>query len=192
MFTDAVALYNKGDFEGALTTFNQVKSIYEDHDLPTDEIDEYISNIHTYEEALNELQKGKTALEEGKNEEARTYFSKARDLFSEVGDSDMVAEVDAELSQIIIEVKPTEPPVVEKKRPFAGVIILVVVVVVGAVLLVLVRSKLQKPAVVLTAEEIREEMRQLKARFVYGEINKKEYEDRLAELEEKLKKPEPK
>ena len=192
LFTDAVALYDKGDFDGALTAFNQVKSIYEDHDLPTDEIDEYISNIHTYEEAFSELQKGKTALDEGKNEEARTYFSKARDLFSEVGDSDMVAEVDAELSQIIIEVKPTEPPVVEKKRPFAGVIILVVVVVVGAVLLVLVKSKLQKPAVVLTAEEIREEMRQLKARFVYGEINKKEYEDRLAELEEKLKKPKPK
>jgi uncharacterized membrane protein len=56
--------------------------------------------------------------------------------------------------------------------------------VVAAIIAVL---NARKPAPVYTDEEIREEMRQLKARFVYGEINKKDYEKRLAELESKLK-----
>jgi hypothetical protein len=59
------------------------------------------------------------------------------------------------------------------------------VVVVAAVAAGLL-MKLRKPAPVYTKEAIQEEMRQLKAQFVYGEINKKQYEEQLSKLEKQL------
>lgn len=180
LFTEAVDLFTKGDHAEALTKFKEVKSIYEEHQLSTDDVDEYISKIAAYQEAFNELQKGDDALREGKKEQAKNHFLRARELFSEIGDNDMVEEIDSRLEQI----PPEETPESGSGRrfPVMGVVAVVIVVVV-----ILAVMKLRKPTPVYTKEEIQEEMRQLKARFVYGEINKKEYEDRLAELEKMLK-----
>ncbi len=180
IFTEAVSLYDSGNYTEALAKFNQVRSIYEDHNLPTDRIDEYISKSSTFLEAYSEFQKGEKALEKNE-EEARNHFERARQLFSEVEDTSMIERIDRLLEQILRE----EGAESEKKIPLS--LVGAVIAVFGAAASILVATRLRKPAPVHTEEEIREEMRQLKARFVYGEINKREYEEKLAELERKLK-----
>jgi tetratricopeptide (TPR) repeat protein len=187
LMTEAVNLYAQKEYDQALSKFEQVKSIYEDHHISTDEIDEYISTITVYQEAFSELQKGEAALNTGKGEEAKTHFLRAKELFSEVGDSDMVEEIDAKLAQISVPEEVIEPQ--EPSSISTVTIMLVVIVSIVLASILLMKYKSREPPI-YTEEEIREEMRQLKARFVYGEINKKDYEERLAELEEKLNKPE--
>lgn len=187
LMTEAVNLYTQSNYDQALQKFKQVKSIYEDHHISTDEIDEYIMTITVYQEAFSELQKGETALNTGLYEEAKTHFLKAKELFSEIGDSDKAEELDAKLAQIPV---PSEEAT-EPQEPLSISTVLIMLVVIITVLagILLMKYRSREPPT-YTEEEIREEMRQLKARFVYGEINKKDYEERLAELEEKLKKPE--
>jgi tetratricopeptide (TPR) repeat protein len=187
VFEEAVALFETGDHAAALTKFEEAQSIYEDHQLGTDEIDDYISKTTTYVEAFAELQKGKTALQEGNTSEAKDYFVKARQLFSQVGDTEMVEQVTSQIEQVTPEETvsvPEETVIGRERRTGFFLVVAAAVIVVAAIIAVL---KARKPAPVYTDEEIREEMRQLKARFVYGEINKKDYEKRLAELESKLK-----
>lgn len=191
LFEEAVDLFEKGEHKEAVTKFEEVKSIYEEHQLTTDEIDEYISRSTTYVEAFTELQKGEAALQEGDKKEARDHFTKAKQLFSQVGDDDMVKQVDSRIQQIVLEETSSKSESESEdtgkgngKIPFflvGGVLVIVVAVGIVAVM------KMRKPVPVYTEEEIREEMRQLKARFVYGEINKKDYEKQLAELEKMLK-----
>lgn len=183
LFKEAEDLFEEGNHAEALTTFKEVKSIYEEHHVPTDEVDEYISLGTTYMNAFSALQKAESLLQEGKKEEAKTHYLKARQLFSDVGDNDMVEEIDSRIEQIPPEEKQPEDG---RRFPVFGIVVVIVIVIV-----ILAVTKLRKPAPVYTAEEIREEMRQLKARFVYGEINKKEYEEKLAELEGMLKKGKP-
>ncbi len=183
LFENAVELYNNGSYSEAITAFEEVKSIYEEHQLSTDDIDEYIHNSNTYLSALAELQKAETYLKEGNKDEAKNHYVKARDLFSELDDTHMIERINSTLAEI----KPKPEPSSERRSPllFVGA-----VVVVAVIALALVVMKLRKPVPLHTGEEIREEMRQLKARYVYGEINKKEYEERLAELEKQLKQQE--
>ncbi|MBU7047898.1 MAG: hypothetical protein HXS54_15785 [Theionarchaea archaeon] len=187
LMTEAVDLYTQGNYDQALQKFKQVKSIYEDHHISTDEIDEYISTITVYQEAFSELQKGETALNTGLYEEAKTHFLKAKELFSETGDSNKAREIDAKLAQIPVPSEEPSEPQEPSSISTVWIMLVVIVTVLAGILLMKYRSR-EPPT--YTEEEIREEMRQLKARFVYGEINKKDYEERLAELEEKLKKPE--
>ncbi len=186
VFENAVELYNNRKYTEALTEFEEVKSIYEEHQVPTDEIDGYIDNSKTYVDALTELQRAEIFLEEGNKKEARDHFLKARELFSEVNDTTMMERIDSMIEQVKPEPETVPPQKSRIPRLVVGAVLLVVVIAA-----VLVLMKLRKPVPVYTKEEIREEMRQLKARFVYGEINKKEYEERLDDLEKQLKEQEP-
>ncbi len=179
LFEEGVTLYQEGKYAEAAAKFQEVKSIFEQYGIVTDEVDTYIEKSTTYLDAFSELQKGDTLLQEGKKTEARAHFVKARELFSGLGDSVMVEQVNTKIEET------AEKEVVqeEKGRSFTGLVV-VVIAIAGIVGLVLVRVR--KPAVLLTEEQVQEEMRQLKARFVYGEINKKQYEERLAELEKML------
>ncbi len=185
LFENAVELYNDGDYTQATAEFKQVKSIYEQHQLPTDDVDQYISDSTQYAAAWEEFQKAEASLQQGNNEEARNHYVKARELFSALDDAAMVQQIDSEISQIA-----PQPQDEDGAAPVGGIVILIVVVIVIAVAGLTVMKR-KKPPPVYSEEEIREEMRELKARFVYGEINKKEYEEQLAELETQLKKQEP-
>ncbi|MGD2250645.1 MAG: tetratricopeptide repeat protein [Candidatus Methanofastidiosia archaeon] len=187
LFQEAVDLYKREEYAQAQNIFEQVKTVYEEHNIPTDEVDSYISQSTTYVKAYDELEKAESFLEQEDTEKAKTHFLKAKDFFSQVNNQTMVDHIDAKIEQI--QPVPTEEPKKpDEGRGGGGVLILVilVVVVIGGVAYFVMKQK--KPAPVYSEDDIREEMRQLKARFVYGEINKKEYEDLLAELEKKGKK----
>ncbi len=182
VFEEAVALYENGEYAEAVTKFNEVKTIYEEHSIDTAEIDTFISDCTTYIKAYDELEKAEAYVREGKNDEAREHFMNAKNLFSQVADTAMMQQIDANLEQL----KPTEtPPQTGTQRRGTGLLLVIFVVVIGVVAFFVMKSR--KPAVARTEDEIREEMRELKARFVYGEINKKQYEDQLGQLEEQLK-----
>jgi tetratricopeptide (TPR) repeat protein len=180
LFREAVVLYDSKKYAEALAKFREVKSIYEEHQISAEEVDSYISDCTTYIDAYAELQEAETYLEEGKKREAKDHFNRAKTLFSHVQDAAMVAQIDARLEETEEDVD--VPDTTEGGNPLAMIGIVVIVAAVGAGLLM----KLRKPAPVYTEEAIREEMRQLKAQFVYGEINKKQYEEQLAKLEKEL------
>lgn len=183
VFEEAVNLYENGEYAEAATKFNEAKAIYEEHSIDTAEVDTFISDCTTYIKAYDELEKAEAYVREGKNDEAKEHFDNAKALFSEVADTAMVQQIDAKLEQI----KPaeSEPPQPSTRRRGTGLLLVIFVVIIGVVAFFVMR--LRKPAVVRTGDEIQEEMRELKARFVYGEINKKQYEEQLAHLEEQLK-----
>lgn len=183
VFEEAVDLYDEGNYGEAVTKFEQAKTLYEEHNVDTAEVDTYISDCNTYIKAFDELEKAENYVKEGKNDEAREHFMNAKNLFSDVADSAMMQEIDAKLEQIKPAETKSEPPQTETGRRGTG-LLLIIFVVVGVIAFSVM--KLRKPAVVQTEDEIREEMRELKARYVYGEINKKQYEERLARLEEQL------
>ncbi|MBU7009522.1 MAG: hypothetical protein HXS46_02435 [Theionarchaea archaeon] len=180
LFENAVELYNNGDYTQAAAEFKQVKSIYEQHQVPTDEVDQYISDSTQYAAAWEEFQKAEASLQQGDDEEARNHYVRARELFSELDDVAIVQQIDSEIEQIAPQSQG------DGTLPVGGIVILIVVVIAVAVA-GLTMMKRKKPPPVYSEKEIQEEMRELKARFVYGEINKKEYEEQLAELENQLK-----
>ncbi|MGC1120894.1 MAG: hypothetical protein WBA22_07345 [Candidatus Methanofastidiosia archaeon] len=186
LFEEALTLYQNRDYVQAASKFTEVQSMYQMHQISTDEVDTYIGKCNTYLEAYSELDKGDEQAEAGNHTEAVNHYKKARELFSQLGDTAMVAQVDSAIQRIAqVTPQPTNAPA--ERRGGKGVVLvgLVAVIGIGGALYVM---KMKKPAPVHTEDEIREEMRQLKARFVYGEINKTEYEGQLASLEEQLKK----
>ncbi len=182
LFKEAVQLYTDSNYSEAGAKFREVKSIYDEHQLPTDEVESYIVKCDTYVSAFSELQTAETLLGENKGTEAREHLVKARELFLAVNDTTMVEQIDGKIAQISSR---TEAPQTRTGRKLLLFIVVVVIIVVAAALFVV--SRRSKPALVQSQEEIREEMRKVKARFVYGEINKKEYEEKLAELEKQLR-----
>jgi tetratricopeptide (TPR) repeat protein len=182
---EGISFYDSGEYGEALQKFEEAKSIYEEHGLSTDDIEKYIADSTAYVEAFSELQKAEAAIQQGNEEEALNHFSNAKQLFLQVGDTSRVQQVDSKLQEITLPVKSEEP---EKERNVVPLVVVVVVVIVAVI--GIAASKMRKPPPVYTKEEIQEEMRQLKARYVYGEINRKDYEERLAELEKMSKKPE--
>lgn len=174
---------NNGRFSEALTRFEEVKSVFEQHEIPTDEIDEFIQTATIYTQAYDELQKGDTALASGDKKAAITHLRKARDLFIQVHDTEMVDTIDSKISSI----PPPETQPEKQSRSGAGLVILLILVALVGLVGITVMRKQKKPRPAQSKEEIREGMRQLKARYVYGEINKREYDEQLAALEEQLK-----
>jgi tetratricopeptide (TPR) repeat protein len=183
-FEEALTQYQSKDYAQALSTFTEVESVYELHQIPTDDVDSYIEKCNIYLEAYSELDQGDEQAEAGNSTEALNHYEKARELFSQLGDTLMVTQIDS-MTQQITQATPqptTAPP--EGRR--GGGLVLVGLVAVIAIVGVLYVMKRKKPVPLGTEDEIREEMRQLKAQFVYGEINKAEYEEQLASLEEQL------
>lgn len=170
-------------YSEALTQFKEIKTVFETHEIPTDEIDEFIQTTTTYIQAFDELEKGDTALTSGDNKTALTHLKRARDLFIRVNDTEMVDVIDSKISSI----PPPETQPEEKPRSGGGLVILLVLVALAGMVGIIIMRRGEKPRPAQSKEQIREEMRQLKARYVYGEINKKEYDERLAVLEEQLK-----
>lgn len=186
IFEEALTLYQNKDYAQALSKFTEVESMYELHQIPTDDVDSYIEKCNMYLEAYSELDQGDEQAEAGNSTEAVNHYEKARELFSQLGDTLMVTQVDSMIQQIAQATpEPTSAPPPEGRR--GGGIVLVGLVAVIAIMGMLYVMKRKKPVPLRTEDEIREEMRQLKAQFVYGEINKAEYEEQLASLEEQLK-----
>jgi tetratricopeptide (TPR) repeat protein len=186
IFEEALTLYQNRDYAQAVSKFTEVESMYELHQIPTDDVEAYIEKCNTYLEAYSELDQGDEQAEAGNPTEAVNHYEKARELFSQLGDTVMVAQVDSTIQQVALATpRPTSAPAEGRRGKGVVLVGLVAVIGIGGVLYVM---KMKKPVPLRTEDEIREEMRQLKAQFVYGEINKAEYEGQLASLEEQLKK----
>lgn len=135
--------------------------------------------------------------------EAMGGYEKARRLFVEVGNRDMIDLIEDRLEELSeLTGKPINPlserPPDRTLRPrdqrggAAGlffVLILVCLIGVGVYFWKFrgapKSEKKEKKEPLLPSEAKAEEVRKLKAKFVYGEINRKEYEKRLRELEER-------
>lgn len=178
---DARNQLNNRKYEEALTQFTEVQSIFQEYNIPTTGIDEYIQNITMYIQAYDELDKGDTAFASRDTKAALDHWREARSLFLQVHDTQMVEAVDAKITAIP---SPTPQPEPRSRSSLIILAILIACVGVGGIILL---KKRQSPPALHSTEDIREEMRQLKARYVYGEINKREYDEQLAILEEQLK-----
>lgn len=182
LYNEAVGLYNEKRYQEAQAKFEEARAVYADHQLSTDEIDQYISSCITHVKAQEELQMAEALLSEGKKKEARDHFLEARKLFSSVNETALVQEIDSQLAQI--DAEPSPAPAAQRGTGLFFVVGIVGMVVVVAAVAV---AKRGRPAPVQSEAELQEEMRKVKARYVYGEINKKEYEEKLAALEKQLK-----
>jgi tetratricopeptide (TPR) repeat protein len=178
---DARNLLNNGNYREALTQFKEVKSIFQEHDISTREIDEYIHNSTTYIQAYDELQSADDALASGDTDAALTHLRQAREFFIQVKDTQMVDTIDEKIDSIPSPEPQSEP------RSGTGLFFLLIIIALAALGGIILLRKREKPPIVQTTEDIKEEMRQLKARYVYGEINKREYDEQLSQLEEQLK-----
>jgi tetratricopeptide (TPR) repeat protein len=181
LIQDARNLFNNEKYSEALTQFKDVKSIFQDHDISTKEIDGYIQNASTYIQAFDALQSADAALASDDTDAALTHLQQARELFIQVQDTEMVDTIDEKIDSV-----PTPEPQ-SKSRSGTGLFFLLILIVLVALGGVILLRKRENSPVVQTTEEIKEEMRQLKARYVYGEINKREYDEQLSLLEEQLK-----
>ncbi|MBU7001015.1 MAG: hypothetical protein HXS41_05560 [Theionarchaea archaeon] len=185
VFEEALTLYQDKNYAQAGSKFTEVQAVYQLHQISTDEVDGYIERCTTYLEAYSELDRGDEQADVGDYQEAADHYTKARELFSQLGDTVMMAQVDSLIQQITpVTPQPTDAPAERRGGNVLVVVGLLAALGVGGALYV---TKTKKPVPVRTEDEIREEMRQLKARFVYGEINKKDYEEQLASLEEQIK-----
>ncbi|MBU7014058.1 MAG: hypothetical protein HXS52_01725 [Theionarchaea archaeon] len=185
VFEEALTLYQNRDYAQAALKYAEVLAVYQLHQIPTDDVDEYIEKCNTFVEAYSELEKGDEQTDMGNLTEAVNHYKKARELFSQLGDTVMVSQVDSTIQQVT-QATPQPEDAPTERRGGKGVVLIGLVAVVGIGVALYV-MKMKKPTPLRTEDEIREEMRQLKARFVYGEINKTEYEEQLASLEQQIK-----
>ena len=135
---------------------------------------------------------------------AMESYEKARREFVKLGNSDMADTIEDRLTELSKITGEPVPPLPEKPdssdipqpRDRGGGGLLFVFIVVALVGIGVYMWKFrgapqpekaeEEPVSPLTSSEAKaEEIRELKAKFVYGEINRQEYEKRLRELEDR-------
>ena len=198
----------------SLFTQAQTAFLQEGNQEMADECQSYIDEckdvLTVQEEADSTFLQAEALFQRGDFEEAKILYEQAQSLYEELGDSEKVQTCLGRIAEIegkMVPVTEAPPEEVPQKK---GTGLLLVIVVAAVVLLgvgsyVLMKRRgpgrvpeervpeekperieeleeFEKPESV--RKEIREEERKLKAKFVYGEINKEEYQEKLTKLYE--------
>lgn len=201
-FANAVELFDKGEYSAARDVFLQAQAAFaeEGNQEMADECQEYIDQCQEWitkqDEADSTFEQAETLFDQGEYEKAQPLYEKAQTLYEDLGDTEKAQAC----SQRIQEMQETPPPEEEPTEPpeerGSGLLLVVVAaaVIIGAYVVMKYkgpRVREEKPEELVEPEEeparpdrIREEERKLKAQFVYGEINKEEYREKLKKLYE--------
>ena len=211
LYTEAVSYFNDKECSKAMELFAQAQTAFleEGNQDMADDCQEYIDECNrllTIQlDADSKFLEAEGLVQQGEYEKAVTLYEEAQSLYEELGDSEKAQTCSDRIEEIQNREVPVEEPPEEvpEKRGSGLFLIGVIIVVLVVVSLYLVMSRrgkgehaeeadserikeleeIEKPDIV-PSEKIREGERKLKAQFVYGEINKDEYREKLRELYE--------
>lgn len=195
----AVRYFAEGDYEKAAKYYDEAGSLYGQAGN-TEKAQEMGQKARESRAWLDFTQA--ESLYQGKQyARAMELYERARREFLALGNLDVVGQIDGkmeEISKLTGKPVPSTPEKViertEKRERGSGagglLFVLIVVCLVGVgVYLWKFRGapapKAEEKKIISKSEAKAEEVRKLKARFVYGEISRKEYEKKLREMEEK-------
>lgn len=209
-YNRGVALFNEGKCAEAVPLFTQAQTAFqgEGNGEMASQCQTYIDQctqiLTKQAEADSKVLQAEELVQQGKIEDAVTLFEEARALYQELGNSEKVEWIAQRITEIQSTPVPPEetPEVSEKKSSGRGLILVAVVAAVIVISFFVVKTfrkggvetekKLEKPEKrekpekpgekETVSERIKEEERKLKAKFVYGEINREEYREQLKNL----------
>jgi tetratricopeptide (TPR) repeat protein len=191
--------YENGDYEKARKYYEETRNLYQQagNTEKTQEMDRKATECA----ALLEYERAEAFYTQKDYAKAMEAYERARRGFVLLGDLDKVGKIEERLEELsALTGRPTSAPpgrtdkVPASERPRSGgagglfLVLLLVALVGGGVYLWKFRKPAQpepeketEPA--SPSESKAEDIRKLKARFVYGEITRKDYEKKLRELE---------
>jgi tetratricopeptide (TPR) repeat protein len=197
--------FDEGDYEKAGKYYSEAKSLYQQ--AGDNEKAQEMDTMFKESTAWLNYEMGEELYERSEHLRAMQAYEKARREFVLLGNADMVDRIEERLEELSELTGKPVSPISERPLPTATprerggggglLFVLIVCCLVGVgVYLWKFRGapegeevkKEEEPAQIepLTASEAKsEKIRELKAKFVYGEINRQEYEKKLRELEEK-------
>ena len=197
--------FDEGDYEKAGKYYSEAKSLYQQ--AGDSEKAQEMDTMSKESKARLDYENGEELYERGEYLRAMQVYEEARREFVRLGNADMVNRIEERLEELSELTGKPVSPISERPLPTATprerggggglFFVLIVCCLVGVgVYLWKFRGapegeevkKEEEPAQIepLTASEAKsEKIRELKAKFVYGEINRQEYEKKLRELEEK-------
>jgi len=202
-FNQAVELFDRGEYSTALDVFLQAQAAFaeEGNQEMADECQVYIDQCTTWlttqTEADSKFSQAEALFNQGDYEEAVTLYEEARTLYEELEDTEKAQACSQRITEIQnMQVPEEEEPVEEPETRGIGLLLVVVVGLLGAAAYVVMKYRKrtrpmeeEKPVEeveeeITPSDEIREEERKLKAQYVYGEINREEYREKLRKLYE--------
>ncbi len=200
--------FNEGDYEKARKYYEEARSLYQQagNSEKAQEMELKVKESVAWQN----FERGEDLYEQEEHIKAMEAYERARRDFVLLGNPDMVDTIESRLEELseltgrpLSSLQPSQSPEdsrvdrtrVPRQRSGVGgllfILLLVCIVGVGIYLWKFRGEKAEeeaapsKPAEPLKASEAKaEKVRKLKAKFVYGEINRKEYEKKLRELEE--------
>jgi tetratricopeptide (TPR) repeat protein len=195
--------FDEGDYEKAGKYYSEAKSLYQQ--AGDNEKAQEMDAMSKESKAQLDYEKGEELYEQGEHLRAMQAYEEARREFVRLGNADMVDTIEERLEELSELTGKPVSPISERPLPTAAprerggggglLFVLIVCCLVGVgVYLWKFRGapegeevkKEEEPTQTepLTASEAKsEKIRELKAKFVYGEINRQEYEKKLRELE---------
>lgn len=211
LYTEALAYFNNKECRRAMELFAQAQTAFleEGNQDMADDCQEYIDECNrllTIQlDADSTFLEAEGLVQQGEYEEAVTLYEEAQALYEELGDSEKAQTCSDRIEEIQNREVPVEEPPdeVPEKRGSGLLLIGVIIVVLLVVSLYILKSRRGKGesaeeedlgkikeleeierSDIIPSETIREGERKLKAQFVYGEINKDEYREKLRKLYE--------
>ncbi len=206
--TRAMELYDKKEYSQAITVFTQAQTAFlqEGNQEMADQCQTYIDKCRELladrAEADSKFSQAEALFQEGEYEEAAVLYEEAQTLYEKLGDSEKAQACSGRITEIqSLQVPEEEPVEAPEKRKGSGALVLVIVVAavgVGGYFVMkryagrkivteegeVVEEKREVVEKIAPSDRIREEERKLKAQFVYGEISREEYQEKLRKLYE--------
>lgn len=195
----ALRYFTDGDYEKAAKYFDEAGSLY--GQAGNTEKAQEMGQKARESRAWLDFTQAESLYKEKQYARAMELYERARREFLALGNLDMVGQIDGkmeEISKLTGKPVPSSPEKViertERRERGSGagglLFVLIVVCLVGVgVYLWKFRGapapKTEEKKIVSKSEAKAEEVRKLKAKFVYGEISRKEYEKKLREMEER-------
>ena len=147
-YGEYLVLYENKDFQNAKKEFLELKEEYTSFKFDTTKIDEILQKIEKYENGYRLYNAGDTAFNEEKYDSAKINYQNARKYFQELGETDIVNDIDNKIKlceeEIAEETETPEPKPGIKDYITEKFFILWVVLVLGLVVLVIIVKRRKK------------------------------------------------
>jgi len=146
-YEESLKLYEKKDFQNAKKEFLGLKDEYNSFGFDTTKIDEILKKIEKYENGYRLYNAGEKAFNEGRYDSAKINYQNARKYFQELGETDIVNDIDNKIKlceEEIAEVTETPEPKSSIKEYITGkffILWIILIIVLVASLFVVKRRK---------------------------------------------------
>ena len=147
-YEESLKLYEKKDFQNAKKEFLELKDEYNSFGFDTTKIDEILRKIDKYENGYRLYNAGEKAFYEGRYDSAKINYQNARKYFQELGETDIVNDIDNKIKlceeEIAEETETPEPKPGIKEYITGKFFILWIVLIVILVVLVFIVKRRKK------------------------------------------------